>query len=88
MDKTVRKYTSFNGMKADARAVYAALAEFGAPLEGMTAADFAESRSFFRMEPSAWGVNQLPWTFLRKFPALICAAGGGMARMNRRPSAS
>jgi hypothetical protein len=39
----------------NAEAVYAALAQFGAPLEGMTPADFAESGSFFRMgrEPVA-----------------------------------
>jgi hypothetical protein len=39
----------------NARAVYAALAQFGAPLEGMTPADFAEGGSFFRMgrEPVA-----------------------------------
>lgn len=45
-------------MKPDAgnaTAVYAALAQFGAPLEGLTPADFAESGSFFRMgrEPVA-----------------------------------
>jgi hypothetical protein len=39
----------------NARAIYAALAQFGAPLEGMTPADFAEIGSFFRMgrEPVA-----------------------------------
>src|SRR5580693_1268716 len=39
----------------NATAIYAALAQFGAPLEGMTPADFAESGSFFRMgrEPVA-----------------------------------
>jgi len=39
----------------NARAAYAALVQFGAPLEGMTPADFAESGSFFRMgrEPVA-----------------------------------
>ncbi len=39
-------------VKADAenaKAVFAALAEFGAPLEGLTAADFAEPGPFFRM---------------------------------------
>src|ERR1700733_438932 len=45
-------------VKADAgnaRAVLAALAEFGAPLEGLTFADFAEPGPFFRMgrEPIA-----------------------------------
>ena len=45
-------------MKPDAdnaRAAYAALAQFGAPLEEMTPSDFAESGSFFRMgsEPVA-----------------------------------
>jgi hypothetical protein len=39
-------------IKADAEnaeAVFAALAEFGAPLSGLTAADFAEAGPFFRM---------------------------------------
>ncbi len=45
-------------VKADAlnaEAVYAALAEFGAPLEGLNAADFAERGPFFHMgrEPVA-----------------------------------
>jgi hypothetical protein len=44
-------------IKADADnapKVLAALAQFGAPLEGLTAADFAEPGPFFRMgrEPS------------------------------------
>lgn len=34
---------------ANARKVFAALAQFGAPLQGMTAADFAEPGPFFRM---------------------------------------
>jgi hypothetical protein len=39
----------------NAKAVYAALAQFGAPLEGLTFADFAAPGSFFRMgrEPVA-----------------------------------
>jgi hypothetical protein len=39
----------------NAKALFAALAQFGAPLQGMTPADFAESGSFFRMgrEPVA-----------------------------------
>lgn len=45
-------------MKADAenaKAVYAALAQFGAPLQGLTVADFAAVGPFFRMgrEPVA-----------------------------------
>jgi hypothetical protein len=39
-------------VKADAenaRAIFAALAQFGAPLEGLTVADFAEPGPFFRM---------------------------------------
>jgi len=45
-------------VKADpenAKAVFAALAEFGAPLEGLTAADFEQPGPFFRMgrEPVA-----------------------------------
>jgi len=40
---------------ANAQAVFAALAQFGAPLEGLTAADFAEPGPFLRMgrEPVA-----------------------------------
>ena len=40
---------------ANAKALYAALARFGAPLEGLTFADFAERGPFFRMgrEPVA-----------------------------------
>jgi hypothetical protein len=39
----------------NAKATYAALSKFGAPLEGLTPLDFAESGSFFRMgrEPIA-----------------------------------
>lgn len=33
----------------NSRAVYAALAQFGAPLEGLRAQDFTEAGSFFRM---------------------------------------
>jgi hypothetical protein len=34
---------------ANARKIFAALAQFGAPLQGMTAADFAVPGPFFRM---------------------------------------
>jgi len=33
----------------NAEAVYAALAEFGAPMEGLTALDFIDRRTFFRL---------------------------------------
>ncbi|HEY1933644.1 MAG TPA: DUF6036 family nucleotidyltransferase [Acetobacteraceae bacterium] len=49
-------------VKADAenaKAVVAALAEFGAPLEGLTAADFAASGPFFRMGRAPIGVDIL-----------------------------
>jgi hypothetical protein len=41
--------------RENAKAVYAALTKFGAPLEGLTADDFAEAGPFFRMgrEPVA-----------------------------------
>jgi hypothetical protein len=41
----------------NAKAVFAALAEFGTPLEGLTSADFAEPGPFFRMgrEPVGGG---------------------------------
>jgi hypothetical protein len=49
-------------VKADpenAKAVFAALAEFGAPLEGLTPADFAEPGPFFRMGREPVGVDIL-----------------------------
>ena len=49
-------------VKADAgngKAVFAALAEFGAPLEGLTAADFEEAGPFFRMGREPVGVDIL-----------------------------
>ena len=44
----------------NAKAVFAALAEFGAPLEGLTAADFMEHGSFFRMGKPPLMVDILP----------------------------
>jgi hypothetical protein len=55
-------------VKADAqnaKAVFAALAQFGAPLEGLTSADFAEPGPCF-----PWVVCRLVWTFLRRYRAL------------------
>lgn len=49
-------------VKADAenaKAVFSALAEFGAPLEGLTAADFADPGPFFRMGRAPVGVDIL-----------------------------
>ena len=49
-------------VKADAengKAVFTALAEFGAPLQGLTPADFAEPGSFFRMGRAPVGVDIL-----------------------------
>ena len=49
-------------VKADAEnaeAVFAALAQFGAPLQGLTAADFAERGPFFRMGREPVGVDIL-----------------------------
>ena len=49
-------------VKADAenaKAVFAALAKFGAPLQGLTAADFAEPGPFFRMGREPVGVDIL-----------------------------
>ena len=89
MDKTIRKYASFDEMKADeyrywqsrpvhervaavteldilvkadaenAERVFSALAQFGAPLEGLTPADFAEPGPFFRMGREPVGVDIL-----------------------------
>jgi hypothetical protein len=44
----------------NARALYAALAEFGAPLEGIKAADFMEPDMFFRMGTPPLMVDILP----------------------------
>jgi hypothetical protein len=49
-------------VKADAdnaKAVFAALGKFGAPLEGLTAADFSEPGPFFRMGREPIGVDVL-----------------------------
>ena len=49
-------------VKADlenAKAVFAALTKFGAPLQGMTPADFAEPGPFFRMGSEPVGVDIL-----------------------------
>ena len=49
-------------IKADAknaRNAFAALAQFGAPLQGLTAADFAEPGPFFRMGRAPVGVDIL-----------------------------
>jgi hypothetical protein len=43
----------------NAEAVFTALAQFGAPLQGMTAADFAEPGPFFRMGHAPVGVDIL-----------------------------
>jgi hypothetical protein len=43
----------------NAKAVFAALAKFGAPLEGLTAADFSEAGPFFRMGRAPVGVDVL-----------------------------
>ena len=44
----------------NAERVYAALQEFGAPLEGLAAADFAEHGKFFRMGRAPLAVDILP----------------------------
>lgn len=45
---------------ANATALYRALAEFGAPLEGLVPADFAQPGSFFRMGTPPLMVDILP----------------------------
>jgi hypothetical protein len=44
----------------NAKAVYNALEEFGAPLEGLTPADFTEPGKFFRMGRAPLAVDILP----------------------------
>lgn len=45
---------------ANAKAVYAALTEFGAPLKDLTAESFAETASFFRIGREPVAVDLLP----------------------------
>jgi hypothetical protein len=45
---------------ANARAVFAALAEFGAPLEGLNPEDFFDPNSFFRMGTAPQMVEIIP----------------------------
>src|SRR5579871_6088090 len=45
---------------ANARAIYAALVDFGAPLEGIRPEDFAERGSFFRFGIDPHGFDLLP----------------------------
>ena len=44
----------------NSKAVYAALAQFGAPIEGLSAKDFAEPDGFFRMGTPPMMVDILP----------------------------
>ena len=45
---------------ANARAVYAALAEFGAPVQGIRPEDFEDRGSFFRFGRDPGGFDVLP----------------------------
>ena len=74
-------------VKADAenaKAVFAALAAFGAPLQGLTSADFAESGPFFRMGREPVGVDilteipgvQFDEAWLRRVEAIVDPASG------------
>lgn len=45
---------------ANARAIWAALAEFGAPLDGISAEDFVDRGSFFRFGRDPQGFDILP----------------------------
>jgi hypothetical protein len=61
-------------IKADplnARATYAALAEFGAPLDGIRPEDFAKPGSFFR-----FGRDPVASIFFRTCPASILTVPG------------
>jgi uncharacterized nucleotidyltransferase DUF6036 len=68
----------------NAKAVYAALAQFGAPLEGLTVADFAERGPFFHMgrEPVAVDIlTEIPGVefdaaWERRLEAVIDPASG------------
>jgi hypothetical protein len=55
---------------ANARATYAALAEFGVPLKAISPEDFADRGSFFRF------VSRMASIFFRPFPALILMRHG------------
>jgi len=45
---------------ANAQATFAALADFGAPLQDIRPGDFAEPGSFFRFRPDPHGFDILP----------------------------
>jgi hypothetical protein len=68
----------------NAKAVFAALAQFGAPLQGMAPADFAESGSFFRMgrEPVTVDIlSEIPGVYFdaaweRRVEDVVDAASG------------
>jgi hypothetical protein len=57
----------------NATAAYAALAQFGAPLEGLTSADFAAPGSFFRM------AREPVWISFRRFRVSISMRHGSAA---------
>ncbi len=74
-------------VKADAenaKALFEALLQFGAPLQGLTSADSSQSmaRSF------AWGVSRLVLTFSRRYPALSLMRPGraGLRILLTRPA--
>jgi len=68
----------------NAKAVYAALAQFGTPLEGLTPADFTDRDTFFRMGRAPLMVDILPEisgvdfdrAWQRRVEAVVDAASG------------
>ena len=71
------------GEAENAKAVYAALMKFGAPLEGLAFADFAELGPF-----STWGTNLWPWILCQRFPESILMQRGSVELrmlLTRRP---
>jgi len=64
---------------ANAKAVFAALAQFGAPLEDMTPSDFADF---------AWAASRWPSISFQKFLALILMPlGNGASKTSLIPRA-
>ena len=76
----------------NAEAVFAALAQFGAPLQGLTSADFAEEGPFFRIGRDPIGVDILTTmpgvsfdaAWLADVDAIRTAIKSQEARLDRR----
>ena len=77
-----------SGDAENSRAVYAALAKFGAPVEGLSAKDFTEPGNFFRMGTPPVMVDIMPKISGVEFGARLRSEGRGegLRERNRRRS--